>query len=152
MTALSEPPKISTTTTAAPDGRPSSSPVSVAHSIVQKLTEKVTVAYSNIQKTASDAAVEPKKTVMDEAQISQQEPGQIFKLDPSQPIYDDDSHVFVYFMLAMLICALGYIVFHNKRKILALIIEGRQTHGDVRRSGGVNYKRLNTEPPGVSVA
>ena len=32
-------------------------------------------------------------------------------------LYDDDSHVFVYFMLAMLICAFGYIVFHNKRKV-----------------------------------
>lgn len=81
-------------------------------------------------------------------------PGDKFNIVLTQSIYptDEDSHLFIYFIVGMVLCAIGYIAFHNKRKIIALILEGRQHHSETRRSGPVNYKRLNTEPPGVSIA
>jgi len=131
--------------------------VSAAQAVVQTVTKKIVETLQHTTEAAVDKvsdADELKKTVVNDVQISPQlpGPGRIYKLDASQSFYDEDSHVFVYFIIAMLMCAVGYVVFHNKRKILALIIEGRQGHGDARRTGGVNYKRLSTEPPGVSVA
>ncbi|XP_003742799.1 trans-Golgi network integral membrane protein TGN38 [Galendromus occidentalis] len=150
MTTPALPIKVSTTlASVVTEAKTSSSPLSVTQSIIQttkKITAAITEAHAKLEKTPIEPEDTPKAVVIDSRT------GQIFRLDPSQPLYEDDSHVFVYFILAMLICAVGYIAFHNKRKILALVIEGRQNHGEVRRSGNVNYKRLNTEPPGVSVA
>ncbi|XP_022646994.1 trans-Golgi network integral membrane protein 2-like isoform X1 [Varroa jacobsoni] len=60
-------------------------------------------------------------------------------------IYEEDSHMFILFTVGMLLCTAGYVAVHNKRKILALIIEGRSRHNETRRCvGGINYKRVNT--------
>lgn len=53
---------------------------------------------------------------------------------------EDDSHFFAYFLTAVVLCVLGYLAFHNKRKILALIVEGR--HERLRRNNGA-YRRLD---------
>lgn len=52
----------------------------------------------------------------------------------------DDSHFFAYFLTAVVLCVVGYLAFHNKRKILALILEGR--HERQRRHNG-HYRRLD---------
>lgn len=52
----------------------------------------------------------------------------------------DDSHFFAYFLTAVVLCVVGYLAFHNKRKILALILEGR--HERQRRYNG-HYRRLD---------
>lgn len=58
---------------------------------------------------------------------------------PSLPT-QDDSHFFAYFLTAVVLCVVGYLAFHNKRKILALILEGR--HERQRRHNG-HYRRLD---------
>lgn len=59
----------------------------------------------------------------------------------SFPPAQDDSHFFAYFLTAVVLCVVGYLAFHNKRKILALILEGR--HERQRRHNG-HYRRLDS--------
>ncbi|EEC02801.1 trans-golgi network integral membrane protein TGN38, putative [Ixodes scapularis] len=61
---------------------------------------------------------------------------------------EDDSHFFAYFLTAVVLCVLGYLAFHNKRKILALIVEGR--HERLRRSNAA-YRRLDNTDEDLSV-
>ncbi|GMT25124.1 hypothetical protein PFISCL1PPCAC_16421, partial [Pristionchus fissidentatus] len=59
---------------------------------------------------------------------------------PKQPLnveYYSDSHFFSYFIFFIVISAGGYLAYHNKRKIMALMIEGRSGKG-----GRVRYHRL----------
>lgn len=55
----------------------------------------------------------------------------------------EDSHFFFYFLSIVLILMAGYLIFHNKQKIIALIVEGR--HERRRRSHGAGYKKLETK-------
>ncbi|KAH7932209.1 hypothetical protein HPB51_029442 [Rhipicephalus microplus] len=65
---------------------------------------------------------------------------------PSLPS-QDDSHFFAYFLAAVVLCVIGYLAFHNKRKILALILEGR--HERQRRHNG-HYRRLDNTDEALS--
>lgn len=62
-----------------------------------------------------------------------------------KPIFpeEEDSHFFAYFLTIVVLCIAGYLVFHNKQKIIALIIEGR--HERRRRPNGGGYKRLDNK-------
>ncbi|GMS96184.1 hypothetical protein PENTCL1PPCAC_18359, partial [Pristionchus entomophagus] len=51
--------------------------------------------------------------------------------------YYSDSHFFSFFIFFIVISAVGYLAYHNKRKIMALLIEGRSGKG-----GRVRYHRL----------
>ncbi|GFX32021.1 uncharacterized protein TNCV_4098721 [Trichonephila clavipes] len=55
----------------------------------------------------------------------------------------EDSHFFFYFLSIVLILMAGYLIFHNKQKIIALIVEGR--HERNRRSHRAGYKKLETK-------
>ncbi|XP_055952401.1 uncharacterized protein LOC129988245 isoform X2 [Argiope bruennichi] len=55
----------------------------------------------------------------------------------------EDSHFFFYFLSIVLILMAGYLIFHNKQKIIALIVEGR--HERNRRSHRIGYKKLETK-------
>ncbi|CAL1290523.1 unnamed protein product [Larinioides sclopetarius] len=55
----------------------------------------------------------------------------------------EDSHFFFYFLSIVLIMMAGYLIFHNKQKIIALIVEGR--HERNRRSHRIGYKKLETK-------
>ncbi|GFY49217.1 uncharacterized protein TNIN_272491 [Trichonephila inaurata madagascariensis] len=55
----------------------------------------------------------------------------------------EDSHFFFYFLSFVLILMAGYLIFHNKQKIIALIVEGR--HERNRRSHRAGYKKLETK-------
>ncbi|XP_046997512.1 trans-Golgi network integral membrane protein TGN38-like isoform X2 [Schistocerca americana] len=57
--------------------------------------------------------------------------------------YDDDSHFFAYFMTTMVFCIIGYLLFHNKQKILALALEGRSRRGR-RRPNTSGYRKLDS--------
>ncbi|CAN7938424.1 unnamed protein product [Ixodes hexagonus] len=61
---------------------------------------------------------------------------------------EDDSHFFAYFLTAVVFCVLGYLAFHNKRKILALIVEGR--HERLRRNNAA-YRRLDNTDEDLGV-
>jgi len=69
-------------------------------------------------------------------------PDDIQVISPGFP-EQEDSHFFFYFLSIVLILMAGYLVFHNKQKIIALIVEGR--HERRRRSHGVGYKKLETK-------
>lgn len=58
------------------------------------------------------------------------------------PFYEEtDSNFFAYFMLFMAICVLGYVGYHNKSKVLALLLEGRRGSGSGGRGGGAGLSR-----------
>lgn len=57
------------------------------------------------------------------------------------PFYEEgDSNFFAYFMLFMAICVLGYVGYHNKSKVLALLLEGRRGSSS-GRGGGAGLSR-----------
>jgi len=65
--------------------------------------------------------------------------------DAKSPSLDDSSSSFFsYFILLSIVAIVAYLVFHNKQKILALILEGRRRQGSRRRSGGREYRKLDS--------
>lgn len=56
----------------------------------------------------------------------------------------EDSHFFAYFMTMVVLCIIGYLVFHNKQKILALALEGRARRGTRRRPNTSGYRKLDS--------
>lgn len=58
---------------------------------------------------------------------------------------DEDSHFFAYFLTIMVTAIIFYLVFHNKQRIIALIIEGRAPRsGRTRRSSSrAKYHKLD---------
>ncbi|GLH05768.1 Uncharacterized protein GBIM_11342 [Gryllus bimaculatus] len=56
----------------------------------------------------------------------------------------EDSHFFAYFMTMIVLCILGYLIFHNKQKILALALEGRVRKGTRRRPSTSGYRKLDS--------
>ncbi|XP_021939089.1 uncharacterized protein LOC110839305 isoform X2 [Zootermopsis nevadensis] len=55
-----------------------------------------------------------------------------------------DSHFYAYFMTMVVICIIGYLLFHNKQKILALALEGRSRRGTRRRPNTSGYRKLDS--------
>uniref|UniRef100_A0A0B7AQQ0 MANSC domain-containing protein n=1 Tax=Arion vulgaris TaxID=1028688 RepID=A0A0B7AQQ0_9EUPU len=54
-------------------------------------------------------------------------------------------HFLAYFLTAVVICISGYIIYHNKQKILAFVIEGRNNgRGGRQRSKEVKYTQLKS--------
>ncbi|KAK0048482.1 trans-Golgi network integral membrane protein 1 [Biomphalaria pfeifferi] len=72
------------------------------------------------------------------------------KLNQSGLSVDDEDesyssgHFIAYFLSAVIICVAGYIIFHNKQKIMAFVIEGRSAHQRRQRSKGVKYTELKS--------
>merc|ERR1719319_2100437 len=66
------------------------------------------------------------------------------KKDKSKSEDDSRSSFFSYFILLSIVAIVAYLVFHNKQKILALILEGRRRQGTRRRSGGREYRKLDS--------
>ncbi|XP_059053653.1 trans-Golgi network integral membrane protein TGN38-like isoform X2 [Achroia grisella] len=56
---------------------------------------------------------------------------------------EDDDHFFPFFLTAIILVVLLYVLYHNKNKVLGLIVEGRQP-GRRRNSRGHAYRRLDT--------
>merc|ERR1719430_116434 len=55
------------------------------------------------------------------------------------------SNFFSYFIVLAIITIIAYLVFHNKKKILGLIVEGRSgRQAGRRRSGGREYRKLDS--------
>lgn len=56
------------------------------------------------------------------------------------------SYLFTYLLCGMAICVLGYIVAHNKNKLLAFILEGRRASAGrgARKRHTASYRRLNS--------
>lgn len=56
----------------------------------------------------------------------------------------EGSNFFAYFMTVVVLCIIGYLVFHNKQKILALALEGRARRGTRRRPNTSGYRKLDS--------
>ncbi|CAL1686752.1 unnamed protein product [Lasius platythorax] len=58
---------------------------------------------------------------------------------------EDDSHFFTYFTVVTVACIAGYIGYHNKQKILAIVLEGRRSRSNRgrRRPSTANYRKLD---------
>lgn len=58
---------------------------------------------------------------------------------------EDDSHFFTYFTVVTVACIAGYIGYHNKQKILAIVLEGRRSRNNRgrRRPSTANYRKLD---------
>lgn len=57
----------------------------------------------------------------------------------------EDSHFFAYFMSLSALCILGYIVYHNKRKIIAMAVEGKKGRSTGRRRpNSASYHKLDS--------
>ncbi|CAL4059543.1 unnamed protein product [Meganyctiphanes norvegica] len=57
---------------------------------------------------------------------------------------DTDSHFFAYFLTVMVTAIVFYLLFHNKQRIIALIIEGRSSPRSRRSSSGrTRYHKLD---------
>ncbi|ESO84193.1 hypothetical protein LOTGIDRAFT_155518 [Lottia gigantea] len=53
-------------------------------------------------------------------------------------------HFMGYLLTAIILCVAGYVVFHNKQKIIAFIVEGRSGRQRRRTGNGVEYKKLHS--------
>ncbi|GAB0088820.1 hypothetical protein DMENIID0001_032840 [Sergentomyia squamirostris] len=69
---------------------------------------------------------------------------EVVKQDPFQE--EDESNFFTYFMCLMLMCILAYVVYHNKTKVLALVLEGRPSNQarNGRRKHTAAYRKLDS--------
>nr|KAF7406699.1 hypothetical protein H0235_014355 [Vespula pensylvanica] len=58
---------------------------------------------------------------------------------------DDESHFFTYFAIISFAFIAGYIAYHNKQKILAIVLEGRRSKNNRgrRRPSTANYRKLD---------
>lgn len=69
--------------------------------------------------------------------------------DPDRLFEDNDSNFFVYFLFMMFICIVSYVLYHNKTKVLALVLEGRRSsstsgRGGLRRKHTAAYRKLDS--------
>lgn len=64
----------------------------------------------------------------------------------NQNIDDSDSYFFSYFMMVCVVFICGYVAYHNKQKILALVLEGRKGRRSsrTRRPNSSNYRKLDS--------
>ncbi|XP_017882307.1 trans-Golgi network integral membrane protein TGN38-like isoform X2 [Ceratina calcarata] len=58
---------------------------------------------------------------------------------------DDESHFFTYFTIVSLLSVAAYVGYHNKQKILAIVLEGRRSRNNRgrRRPSTANYRKLD---------
>ncbi|XP_034250460.1 trans-Golgi network integral membrane protein 1-like [Thrips palmi] len=57
----------------------------------------------------------------------------------------EDSHFFAYFMSLSGLCILSYLVYHNKRKIIAMAVEGKKSRNTGRRRpNSASYHKLDS--------
>lgn len=58
---------------------------------------------------------------------------------------EEESHFFTYFTIISLVCIAAYMGYHNKQKILAMVLEGRRARNNRtrRRPSTASYRRLD---------
>ncbi|KAL6262149.1 hypothetical protein P5V15_007246 [Pogonomyrmex californicus] len=58
---------------------------------------------------------------------------------------EDDSHFFTYLTIITLACLAGYVGYHNKQKIFAIVLEGRRSRSNRgrRRPSTASYRKLD---------
>ncbi|XP_062609932.1 laminin-like protein lam-2, partial [Saccostrea cucullata] len=61
------------------------------------------------------------------------------------PESEPEGHFMAYFLTAVVLCVAGYVIFHNKQRIVAFIIEGRTGRRSSRRPNKDGYSRVKTD-------
>lgn len=73
-------------------------------------------------------------------QMSQELTGQLATFEDAE-----DSHFFAYFMSLSALCVFAYLVYHNKRKIIAMAVEGKKgRNAGRRRPNSASYHKLDS--------
>ncbi|XP_011257450.2 uncharacterized protein LOC105251992 [Camponotus floridanus] len=95
---------------------------------------------SNIEDTDKDTNQQSTGNQNENAESSKQE-----NLRNPNIRTEDDSHFFTYFTVITVACIAGYIGYHNKQKILAIVLEGRRSRSNRsrRRPSTANYRKLD---------
>ncbi|XP_041485254.1 uncharacterized protein DDB_G0290685-like isoform X2 [Lytechinus variegatus] len=71
-----------------------------------------------------------------------QEPAQNIKYEHTYDDDDGNTHFLAYSLTAIILILATYIMYHNKQKIIAVVIEGRNSRGR-RKRGGSGYQKLD---------
>jgi len=95
-----------------------------------------------------DPKEDPKSSLEDEESESVQVYPQIQNHMNDEEAIETQSTFFSYFVAFTILCIVGYLVFHNKKKIIALVLEGRRRNpssrsSGTRRSSSAQYRKLD---------
>ena len=95
-----------------------------------------------------DPKEDPKSSLEDEEKESVQVYPQIANHMNDEEAIETQSTFFSYFVAFTILCIVGYLVFHNKKKIIALVLEGRRRNpssrsSGTRRSSSAQYRKLD---------
>uniref|UniRef100_A0A6B2EHM5 Putative trans-golgi network integral membrane protein tgn38 n=1 Tax=Phlebotomus kandelakii TaxID=1109342 RepID=A0A6B2EHM5_9DIPT len=86
--------------------------------------------------------------IFDKSESKDTPPGnKIEVVDAKKDPFKDEaeSNFFIYFLCLMVVCVLVYVVYHNKSKVLALVLEGRRSsQGRGRRKHTAAYRKLDS--------
>uniref|UniRef100_A0A1B6FGV1 Uncharacterized protein n=1 Tax=Cuerna arida TaxID=1464854 RepID=A0A1B6FGV1_9HEMI len=102
--------------------------------------DRVTAQYSIINNNLDSGADQGAATGV-KSDLQFEEFGKIQMNDPF--VEAEDSNFFPYFLCVAVLTIMAYLVFHNKKKLVALAIEGRKTRGSRRRPNCSNYSKLD---------
>jgi len=92
-----------------------------------------------------DFTTEPLQTVTQKDKIEEALPNSNFQGSIKVGSENEEqSSFFSYFMMLSVVSIVAYLVFHNKQKIMALVLEGRRQQGGRRRSGGREYRKIDS--------
>lgn len=90
---------------------------------------------NNKQQNTAEAAHPPSSAGNDEVNKPE-------KADTNE---QESSHFFAYLVSTVALVAVLYIIYHNKRKIIAYVLEGKRTKS-TRRHASAEYQRLEQQP------
>jgi len=110
--------------------------------------EKVTTHPEPAEKNVPQVET-PSEKVAPEAQKAADEPFEVDYRKNINPVLGEEetskSNFLGYFIVLSIVTIVAYLVFHNKKKILGLIVEGRGSRqAGRRRSGGREYRKLDS--------
>jgi len=107
--------------------------------------QEVKPVESDSPKTGEDAMGAGAPEVKEESAVDTPMETSFEKQMGSGAVDPPQSNFFSYFIVLAIITIIAYLVFHNKKKILGLIVEGRSgRQAGRRRSGGREYRKLDS--------
>uniref|UniRef100_A0A1B6DXT9 Uncharacterized protein n=1 Tax=Clastoptera arizonana TaxID=38151 RepID=A0A1B6DXT9_9HEMI len=93
----------------------------------------------------NDEAVPHKEPQLQKSEVIQkeEEESSIVLRQEDGFIENEDSHFFTNFICLTVLCIIFYLVFHNKKKLLALAVEGKRRGPTRRRPNTASYSKLD---------